>query len=166
MKKLFSSLAIATTLLVSATAAFADSRVADHRTERPAHLMIKPRPDLMREDVLASERASNRRGILTLDVRARAAGKNLVLVSSDDRLDIGFVRITYASGKTVMLRGTQARQLDIPDNGRIKSVQVSYVNRGARGAIVKLVARGDNDRRFPRGGRAGGGFGFGFGFGG
>lgn len=144
MKKLFSSLAIATTLILSTTAAFADSRVADRRTDRhdrPAELMIKPRPGVMQEDVLAAERATARRGIVTLDVRGRVMGKNLVLVSSDDRLDIRFVRITYASGKTLMLRGTQARSLDIPDNGRIKTVQVSYVNRGARGATVKLIAR-------------------------
>jgi hypothetical protein len=146
MKKLLSSLVISTTLVLSATAALADNRVADRRTERPAQLMIKPAPDFGRDDVIASERASSRRGTVTLAVRARDVmnmKKNLVLVSSDDRLDIRFVKITYASGRSTMLRGTQARMLDLPDGGRIRSIQVSYVNHGARGAVVKLVARSE-----------------------
>lgn len=159
MKKLFKTLVISSTLLLSAGAALAEGRVADHRidrTERPAELMIKPGPDVMREDVLAVERAFGRRGTLTLDVRGgHGMKKNLFLVSSDDRLAIRFVRITYASGRQIMLRGSQARALDLPDGGRIETVEVAYVNRGARGAVVKLIAKSGrgrgNGRGFDRG---------------
>ena len=158
MKKLFKTLVISSTLLLSAGAAFAqDNRVADHRThppERPAELMIKPAPDFVREQVLAVERAFGRRGTLTLDVHPGAAlKKNLFLVSSDDRLHIRFARITYASGRQVMLRGSRGRAIDLPDGGRIETVEVSYMNRGARGAVVKLIAKGGGGRGFGFGGR-------------
>ena len=64
-------------------------------------------------------------------------------------------------GRTVMLRGSTARMIDLPDNGRISSVVVSYVNRGARGASIKLVAKANHTRPLPP--RRGGGNGFGFG---
>jgi len=162
MKKLFSTLVISTSLLLSATAAFADNRIADHRTDRrpepPPQIMIKPAPPVFEQSVLDSQRAFGRRGTLTLSARGAGMKKNLLVLSTDDRLDIRFVKITYAGGRSVMLRGSQARVLDLPDGGRIRSVEVSYVNRGARGAMVKLIARGgergnrhdrwDNDGRF------------------
>jgi hypothetical protein len=166
MKKLLSSLTIATTLVLSATAAFADNRVADHRTDRPGRtdhrplpppvvapspvfapkpvFAPRPAPPIVRQTVLASRLANARRGTLTMAVNARTAmRKDLYLLTTDPRLDIRSVKIRYASGRTVTLRGSAASALDIPDHGRIKLVSVSYINRGARGARVQLMARAD-----------------------
>jgi hypothetical protein len=151
MKKLLETLVISSTLALSATAAFADNRVDDHRIDehridrpdRPDQRMFKPAPPAVESNVIDAQRAFGRRGTVTLSARGgfRKQGDMFVL-SSDNDLDIRFVKITYARGRTVMLRGTSARAIDLPDNGRIKSVEVSYVNRGnARGATIKLIAR-------------------------
>jgi hypothetical protein len=157
MNKLFSSLTIATTLALSATAAFADTRVADRRDERT----YKPAPDMIRENVVDAKRAIGRRGTVTLSAKGFGKQGDLFVLSSDNDLDIRFVKITYARGRTVMLRGSNARMIDLPDNGRISSVEVSYVNRGARGASIKLVAKANHTRPLPP--HRGGGNGFGFG---
>jgi hypothetical protein len=144
MKKFLKTIVISSTLALSATAAFADNnRVADHRGDvGPSKIMIKPARPAFETNVLDMERASGRRGTVTLDAK-RGFGKqgDLFVLSSDNDVDIRFVRITYANGRSVMLRGTKSRMLDLPDGGRIRSVDVSYVNRGARGATIKLLAK-------------------------
>jgi hypothetical protein len=167
MKNLFKTLVISSTLLLSAGAAFADNnRVADHRTDRrlpPPVIETKPARPMIDQNVLDSERAFGRRGTVTLQPGSfRGQRGDMFVLSSDHDLDIRFVKITYARGRTVMLRGTRGRVLDIPDGGLIRSVEVAYVNRGARGAMIKLVAKGgfhhqgpDRDNGWGRGGRFG-----------
>lgn len=163
MKKLLSSLTIATTLLFSAAAAFADTKVAETRIADRGDKMFRPAPDMIRENVVDAKRAFGRRGTVTLSARTFGKQGDLFVLSSDNDLDIRFVKVTYARGRTVMLRGSNARAIDLPDNGRIQSVEVSYVNRGARGASIKLVAKAQHTRPMPphRGGGNGNGFGFG-----
>jgi hypothetical protein len=155
MKKLLETLVISSTLALSATAAFADNRidrvdrVDDHRTERPDvrpdERMFKPAPPPeLDSNVIDAQRAFGRRGTVTLTAKT-GFGKqgDLFVLSSDNDVDIRFVKITYARGRIVMLRGSRGRALDLPDGGRIKTVEVSYVNRGnARGAMIKLIAKG------------------------
>ncbi|HUQ01073.1 MAG TPA: hypothetical protein VM261_01200 [Kofleriaceae bacterium] len=168
MKKLLSSLTIATTLLFSATAALADTKVADHRGARPDERMLRPAPDMIRDNVVDAKRAFGRRGTVTLTAQGFGKQGDMFVLSSDSDLDIRFVKVTYARGRSVMLRGSNARAIDLPDSGRIQSVEVSYVNRGARGASIKLVAKANHTRPQPPhrgggnhgGGNHGGGFGF------
>ncbi len=163
MKKLLSTLALATTLTVTATAALADSgRIADRRTQPaprpdlrpvPPPPVVAPRPGpivapkpvpALRPVLLASKQATARRGQVTMTVRpggAYAGQRDLYLATSDQRLDIRMVRITYASGRTAIVRGSQASTLDLPDHGRIARLDITYVNRGARAAEVMLLAK-------------------------
>jgi hypothetical protein len=145
MKKLIKTLVISSTLALTATAAFADTRVADHRGDvGPSKIMFKPAQPAF-DNVLDTERASGRRGTVTLTAKSGFAKQgDMFVLSSDNDVDIRFAKITYANGRSVMLRGTKGRALDLPDGGRIRSVQVSYVNRGARGArgaTIKLIAK-------------------------
>lgn len=154
MKNLIKTLVISSTLLLSAGAALADNnRVADHRTDLKPMARPMPARPFIEQNVLDAERAFGRRGTVTLEPSGfRKAGKDLFVLSSDQDVDIRFVKITYARGRTVMLRGTRGRLLDLPDGGRIRSVEVSYVNRGgARGAMIKLIARGGFDQDHDHG---------------
>jgi hypothetical protein len=168
MKKLFSSLTIATALLLSATVASADTKAADTRVADRGDRMFKPAPQIERQSVVDAQRALGRRGTVTLSAKGFGKQGDMFVLSSDNDLDIRLVKITYAGGRTQMLRGSRAQVIDLPDAGRIKSVQVSYVNRGARGASIKLIAKANHTRPMPPhyrgGGNAGngnGGFGFG-----
>lgn len=151
MKKLIKTIVISSTLLLSAGAAFADNQY------------MKPARPMIDQNVIDSEHAFGRRGTVTLQPRGFGSQRgDMFVLSSDQDLDIRFVKVTYARGPTVMLRGTHGRALDIPDGGLIRSVEVSYVNRGARGAMIKLVAKARFDQDHDHGRGRGGGFGGGF----
>jgi hypothetical protein len=69
--------------------------------------------------------AFGRRGTVTLTPKGFGSQRgDMFVVSSDRDLDIRFVKVTYGRGRVVMLR----------------SVEVTYVNRGARGATASIAA--------------------------
>jgi hypothetical protein len=144
-KKLLATVTFALATAFTSTAAFADQIAQPTAAKAPVMVADRRGNDV---DVLDAQRAMGRAGTVTLSARG---GRNadLAVVSSDPRLDLARVMIQYAGGKTVMLRSNGASRIDLPDRGRIASIRVQYVNRGAgRGAIVKLIARDDD-----RGGR-------------
>ena len=132
MKKLFTSLVISTTLALTATAALADVRPTTVAFKRPAP---------QTENVLGIQRAGMRSGSMTFDLDRGATRGDLQLISTDSRVAIRRVMIQYAGGRKAMVRGNRDGSLDLPDGGRIASVTVMYANRGARGAMIKLVAK-------------------------
>jgi hypothetical protein len=131
MKKLFGTLALGLTLALTSATALAAPQVA-----------FKRAPQHERNVVLDAERVMMRSGTVTLDVDRGARRADLSLLSSDARIDIKRVMVTYAGGRTVMLRGNRfGNDIDLPDGGRIVSVKVQYLNRGARGGMIKLIAK-------------------------
>lgn len=139
-KKLFASLTVAlATALTSSVALAAPAAAAEAKT------MVADRRgnDV---DVLEQQRVGRGSGVLTFTPR-RTRGADLAIVSTDPRIDLFRVMITYASGRTTTLRASGGRALDLPDSGRIASIRVQYANRGARFAAVQLVARDDHRGR-------------------
>jgi hypothetical protein len=134
MKKLFGTLALATTLALTSTAALADSRHADV-------VAFKKAPEHDRLVTLDAQRVMMRAGTITLDAGKGARKADLSLQATDGRIMIQRVVIQYAGGRSVTLRGNRDGSLDLPDGGRIVSVKVQYQNRGARGGMIKLLAK-------------------------
>jgi hypothetical protein len=132
-------LAIALTLTLTSTAALADNK--------PTAVAFKPAPR-DRVVTLETQRVGPRSGTATFDVQRGTRRADLALMSSDPRVDIRRVVIHYAGGKRLVLRGDRSgRMLDLPDGGRIASLEVSYVNKGVRGATIKLVAKDARPQR-------------------
>lgn len=132
----FKSIAIALTLALTSTAALADTKPAQ------TQVAFKPAPRDRGMITLESERVGFRTGTVSFDVQRGTRRADLALLSSDPRVDIRRVVIQYAGGKRMVLRGNRdGRLLDLPDGGRIASIDVMYVNKGARGAMIKLVAK-------------------------
>lgn len=166
-KKLLSSITLAlvtaltTTAAIAAPGAPAATKVeATFGAQAQGQIMVADRRGNDSMAVLDTARVGNRAGSLVLQVPRGNRSSDLALVSSDARLDLGRIVITYANGRSTVIRGSGASAIDLPDGGRITSIRVQYQNRSARGATVKLVARaeqGGRDGRGDHGGRGHGG---------
>lgn len=138
-------LAVALTLTLTSTAALADHKPAEAKATQVA---FKPAPRDRQMVTLETQRVGFRSGTATFDVQRGTRRADLALMSTDPRVDIRRVVIHYAGGKRMVLRGDRGgRMLDLPDGGRIASLEVSYVNKGARGAMIKLVAKDARPQR-------------------
>jgi hypothetical protein len=139
MPRLLTSLAVSLTLLATtATAALADVRPGG--PVGPTAVAFK-RPAPQTDNVLGIQRAGMRSGSMTFDLDRGATRGDLQLISTDSRVAIRRVMIQYAGGRKAVVRGNRDGSLDLPDGGRITSVTVMYANKGARGAMIKLVAK-------------------------
>jgi len=98
-------------------------------------------------DLLTAMRAPARRGTMMIPLPARGSYDQLKLIASDRGLDIVAIELTYGRGRTEVLRpqADGVISLDL-GRGKVRSVAVRYVNRGAgRGAMIKVLAKDDAD---------------------
>ena len=163
MKKLTATFTLLASLAFAGTA-FADHddvRTRDRRSpapithqpafHQPAPIVMPPpaavRPAWMnaRWDTLAIARASQRRGMFKVALPGRGSYDQLRLIASDPRVDILGIELTYARGRTALIRPDRDGLVTVDlGRGKVTSVAVRYVNRGAaRGASIKVLAKDD-----------------------
>jgi hypothetical protein len=111
-----------------------------------------------RWDTLAVASTPMRRGAIKLAVPARGSYDQLRLVASEPRLDILSVELTYARGRTEVVRPARDGMVAIElGRGKLKSITVRYANLGAgRDAKIRVLAKDDargNGRPGPGRGR-------------
>jgi hypothetical protein len=117
---------------------------------QPAPFMPAPastfqRPAAQRWELLTVKAAGARRGMLSLSVPARQSFDQLRLIPSASGVDILGIELDYGRGRTERVRpGSDGLvTLDL-GRGKLKSIAVHYVNRGAgRDATIKVLGKDD-----------------------
>ena len=137
--------------------------VQDRRTPpiyQPAPVVVAPparmfphAPPIVaqpRWDVLANQATPGRRGTVSIALPARGAYDQLRLVASNNGLDIMAVEISYGRGRSELLKPATDGSVTINlANGKLRSISVRYMNRGAgrfgggRDASIQVLGKSD-----------------------
>ena len=159
MKKITVVFALLTSLVTAGTA-FADrDNGRDHRgpqapiVVQPAPVHVDARPQFApggQWDLLANKAAFGRRGTITMNVPRGQSYDQLRLVASDRGLDIVAVELTYARGRTEIVKPARDGMAAIDlGKGNLKQIKVRYLNRGAgRDASIKVLAKDEGRMTF------------------
>jgi hypothetical protein len=116
--------------------------------------MQAKRPGGMQDrwQLLSSQTAPRRRGTLTVTLPARGDLDQLKLIANQRGLDIVAVELTYARGRKEIVKPARDGSVSIDlAPGKLRSISVRYVNRGAGpGATIQVMGK-DGDRGPARG---------------
>ncbi|HVV81570.1 MAG TPA: hypothetical protein VHE35_00780 [Kofleriaceae bacterium] len=165
-----SSLAFAGTALADTNhgrSGFGDRpTLIDHRlpAPAPAPVIVQAPPVVIQQPVafqrpivaghwdLLANTAASRRGSFTLNVPGHASYDQLRLIASQAGLDIQSVKLTYARGRTELVRPANDGLVNIDlGRGKLKSITVKYTSHGfTRGASIKVMAKDTGPAGFHR----------------
>jgi hypothetical protein len=150
MKKLTLAFTLLTSIALAGTALADRDHGRDLRTPiADRRIQEQPRPTFQHQqprwDVLTTKRASARRGRVTIDVPRMNQLDQLRLIASERGLDIVSIELSYGRGRTEVVQPASDGLVTLDlGRGKLRSIAVRYVNRGAgRDATIKVLGKAD-----------------------